>query len=149
MALCEAELPIENPKSKVQNPPSTRRRAITAALAVYWIALFTATHLPRIPKPLELNVSDKWEHYVAYAILGLLLAARRATYGPLSWRAMLWIWVAAIVYGAFDELTQPFFGRNDDLLDWRADIVGSATGIFVFAAIACWFERRRIAAGAN
>jgi VanZ family protein len=144
-----AELHIENPESKTQDHLRPRRRAVTAALVLYWIALFTATHLPRIPRPLELNVSDKWEHYAAYAILGLLLAARRAASGPLSWRAMTWIWAAAIVYGAFDELTQPLFGRHDDLLDWRADIVGSATGILVFAVLARCVARRRIAAGAD
>ena len=139
----EAKLQIENRTSKIEDPPSWRRRVVTAGLVVYWIALFTATHLPKIPKPLELNVSDKWEHYVAYAILGLLLAAWRSVCGAIAWGSALRLWVMAIAYGAFDEVTQPIFGRNADLLDWRADIVGSATGIVLFVAAWWWIAPRR------
>ncbi|MEX0977616.1 MAG: hypothetical protein WDZ48_02115, partial [Pirellulales bacterium] len=45
-----------------------------AALALYWIALFVATHVPRLQPPIPLSHGDKWLHASAYAALTVLLA---------------------------------------------------------------------------
>jgi VanZ family protein len=110
-------------------------------LALYWLLLAVATHLPKVPQPMELEVSDKWQHYVAYCGLAFLmtfwLAARRAP----SWFALLCVLAAAMAYGALDEVTQPLFGRDAELLDFRADTLGAASGIMLYL-LAGWLWRK-------
>jgi hypothetical protein len=65
------------------------RRGLALVLAGYWLALFIATHLPRIPASLELPGSDKWHHFAAYAGLSFLLAAWRTLGRHLTWKAAL------------------------------------------------------------
>lgn len=115
---------------------------VIAALVAYWLLMFVATHVPTIPKEIQPGISDKWQHYVAYAGLGLLLAASRSFHGPLSWGGGLFLWVIAVLYGAFDEITQPLFGREAEFLDWRSDAIGAATGLAVAAIVirACLFR---------
>lgn len=119
-------------------PPRIRqwyRRSVVAALVLYWLLMFTATHVPRIPRELEPGFSDKWQHYVAYAGLGFLLAACWSLRRRLTWGAGLALLAIAAVYGAFDEITQPLFGRDAELLDWRSDVIGAATGLVLFAIV--------------
>src|SRR5262245_34330650 len=51
------------------------RRMATAVLAVYWLTLLTATHWPlKVPAERQpMLSSDKFLHFTAYAVLGLLL----------------------------------------------------------------------------
>jgi VanZ family protein len=119
------------------------RRSAVIALAIYWMSLFTATHIPTIPKALHPGFSDKWQHYVAYAGLGLLLAAWWSLRRRLTWRSGLGLLAIVALYGAFDEVTQPLFGRDAELLDWRSDVVGAATGLALFAIAARWASRQR------
>lgn len=119
-------------------PPSGStwyRLAVTGALGLYWLTMFAATHVPKIPKAFEPSFSDKWQHYVGYAGLGFLLSACWFTRRPLSWKRAAWLSAVPAVYGAFDEVTQPLFGRDAELLDWRADIVGGVTGIALYAIL--------------
>lgn len=60
----------------------------------------------------------------------------------LGWAARRrWLGLLAIlgVYAALDELTQPLFARDAELLDWLADIGGSALGLL----LAQWVLNRR------
>jgi VanZ family protein len=116
---------------------------VVVALVLYWLTMFTATHVPKVPQPLPPGFSDKWQHYVAYAGLGFLLAAWWALRRPLTWRAGLGLFVVAVFYGAFDEVTQPLFHRDADLLDWRSDIIGAATGVALYAIVTTAINRRK------
>ena len=109
-----------------------RRRLIWIALAVYWLGLFVATHLPPRHVP-PIPVNDKIEHVGGFTILAMLLSIlidrRSAT------RAFLIVVGICLIYGALDEWTQPFVGRSCDLRDWLADscgaIVGSLFGLLI------------------
>ena len=112
----------------IDNPPRTSRWLI--ALGVYWLVLFTATHVPTpelVAGAMELNV-DKLIHLTAYALLAtLMLAAWRS----LGWRRVGWTTLlVAVGYAVFDEFTQPLVGRICDALDLLADVAG------VFLALA-------------
>ena len=48
------------------------------------------------------------------------------------------------VVGAFDEITQPLVGRDCELLDWCADVVGAVVGSGAVVGIA-WLRRLRTA----
>jgi len=51
--------------------------------------------------------------------------------------------IAAAAYGAFDELTQPLFGRSASWGDWLADMVGAAVAVIVFEAVLSMRARRK------
>ena len=132
-------MPVENRKLRL---------GMTIVLTLYWVALFTATHLPKIPEPLEFKqVSDKLEHYVAYAGLGFLVAARQALGVGMSWRRAGGIWLLIAAYGACDEITQIPVGRDADLRDWFADLAGAAFGIAALSLIRAVFVRPRSSIG--
>lgn len=88
----------------------------------YTAVQLTFTHwppddLPGAPFPLF----DKAVHFFGYALWGFIAAQL----GP---RPLPWL-IAGLALGAFDELTQPYFGRHADIADWLADAVGVAAGL--------------------
>lgn len=108
-------------------------------LAIYWLAVFTATHWPyheNEPPPL-IRIWDKAAHFVAYAGLGLILACVL----PGGKRPWLGKYVAALavlaIYGALDEWSQAFVGRDPDVYDWLADMAGASCGL-VLHRIVMW-----------
>jgi VanZ family protein len=117
------------------------RRASSAALGFYLLLMFTATHAPKIPKAIEPRFSDKWQHSLAYTGLGFLVGAWWATRRPFTWRVPVLLWALILAYGAFDEITQPIVGRTADILDWRSDAIGAATGLLLFAIVNYFFRQ--------
>lgn len=110
------------------------RYVVVSITAVYWVAMFVATHLPpsRMPKT---HISDKSAHFFAYATLAalLLLSLRLLGLGP---RVAAWTTVAVcFVYGAIDELLQPLVGRICSFDDWIANAAGTVT---VVSLAICW-----------
>jgi len=104
-----------------------------AILAVYWIVLFTLTHVPGSAINGSLSVSDKVLHFSAYAVLAFFAV------WVLPWAIQrphfrgLWVFLLLAVYGAVDELLQNFVPhRQADVLDWLADIAGAAVGIAIY-----------------
>lgn len=112
---------------------SARRYPIIwIALAIYWLGLFIATHLPPRHIP-PVPVSDKIEHFTGFAILAILLSI--AIGRRVQPRAFAVVLAICLIYAALDEWTQPFVGRTCDLKDWLADgggaIVGSLIGLII------------------
>lgn len=111
------------------------RRWPQVLLGVYWLALLTATHWPKMPG-IDMPGKDKTLHVVAFAILtGLLLnvLARRAA----ATRGMIIVLAAVAVvafYGALDEWTQPYTGRSCDIFDWLADLSGTISVALIYLA---------------
>jgi VanZ family protein len=103
-------------------------------LAAYWIALFTATHLPPSVPIVPGTEGDKLAHLIAYAILALLIACYwQASAGWLGREHFLWIVLVCAAFGAIDELLQIPVGRYASALDWIADVLGAVVGVAVFA----------------
>lgn len=88
--------------------------------------------------PSSLSLLDKCYHFVAYTILTFLVlyaftnpktTGRNKKRIRLTSAKRLCMWCCFIVvYGIFDECTQPFFGRNFEVFDLLANLVGIATG---------------------
>lgn len=94
-----------------------------AALVLYWLLCVTATHVP-VPHGAEsLMLADKLAHCVMYCGLALLFGLR---FNPGILAALI-----LATYGVADELTQPYFGRSAELLDWVADLTGIITGLLL------------------
>ncbi len=99
-------------------------RAALVALPAYWIALFVATHYPRVTIPGQLPGKDKLVHVTAFGLLALLRWRFERARRPITPR---FVWTAAavlITYAAFDEYVQQFVGRFTDPLDFLANTSG-------------------------
>ena len=116
------------------------------ALAVYWVCLFIAQHIPASKIP-PTHVSDKLIHVVMYSMLGVLLwMAIGDSVSSIRSKALLVLGIV-MVYGAIDEWTQPLVGRSCSLDDWVADTAGGVIAIAVMAGLSLWYQRRFAAAG--
>lgn len=101
------------------------------ALPVYWIALIVATHYPQVRLPDEIPQSDKIVHATAFGVLALLFWMFLKSRRPLDAAS---VWIAALVlipYAALDEYLQQFVGRDTDLMDWIADLIGISCVLLV------------------
>jgi VanZ family protein len=109
-------------------------RFIPALTGVYWLGILTLTHLPPSELP-KTHVSDKLAHFVVFALLAVFLCL--SLWNKMRSPPMMAIVVLAIglAYGAFDENTQPIFGRTCSLYDWYADAAGAGTAVVVMGII--------------
>ncbi len=124
-------------------PVLVNPRAWQILLAGYWLTLFVLSHLPASRVVTSVAGSDKLAHLLAFAVLSALLATTwQLSAGHLSLAQLGWVWVAVIVYAAFDEWTQSFVGRQTSLRDWLADAAGGAIGLAVFISIRRAFRNR-------
>lgn len=102
-------------------------------LAIYWLGIFTGTHLPSVPTVLP-DFNDKAKHFTAFFGLGLLLCY--VTSGGSAWRRFGTVLAMGAAYAVVDEWSQGLVpGRTSDFLDWIADISGivSAIGLYLLA----------------
>ena len=115
-----------------------------AALAGYWLLLFTSTHLPKAVPILPGGHVDKLVHAATYALLaGLLAITWQRSAGYLTPRHLRWAWIALAIYAALDELTQIPVGRDGNVADWCADAIGALVGLAIFR----WLSAKPPAAG--
>jgi VanZ family protein len=95
--------------------------------------LFTATSLPVENLP-SVAVGDKLKHFTAFFGLSVLLSLT-LLYQKKVLLFKKYFLVAALIissiYGLLDEIHQSFIpGRNNEFLDWVADSLGAAAGVF-------------------
>ena len=106
-------------------------RITSTILAVYWVALFVATHLPGSSLP-KLG-SDKAYHLMAFFGLSVLLNWVLSQKIPSARTRIIFVLVIAIVYAIFDEWSQQFVpNRSPDVADAIADACGAALGVIAF-----------------
>ena len=107
-------------------------RVLGLGPAALWAAvLFLLTEIEGTNALLPAG-TDKLVHGGLYSILGLSLAWGRARTGFTGSTALLLIIGAG--YGALDEWHQSFVpGRDANLGDWMADVVGVMLGLMLFA----------------
>jgi VanZ family protein len=119
--------------------PVRRSHAATLCkfgLAVYWLIIFTGTHIPPSELIVPAEANDKVLHFTAYFLLafGIALTWQLGS-GILNSRHLWIVWIVAIVYGALDEITQIPVHRDCDFWDWTADSCGAAAGILIFVLL--------------
>lgn len=111
-----------------------RAYIIYLPLILYWIVLFILTSLPS-DISLDINVSDKIEHFGAYGLLSFLLYLTmyfQTKYRLLNKYPATFTLLFASLYGLVDELHQLFVpGRSADVLDWSADFLGSVLAVLI------------------
>jgi VanZ family protein len=108
-------------------PPS--RRWLSFALVVYWIGMTIGTHSPSSLVPGGTNHTDKLMHGGAFAGLTVLCCL------AFDIRRFLLAGALLVAYAAVDETTQGLVGREVDILDWSADVVGICLGLVIARAV--------------
>ena len=134
--------------SKTSSPLSSRVRNCMLILCVFmWICAFTATHLPGEAVP-RLRLSDMSLHAIGYFVLVAILVATLVVHGLPRRRRVLAVLVVVPLYAAFDEISQPLFGRSTSIHDWIMDLCGALLAI---AAVESFLilRRRRLRTGAT
>ena len=116
-------------------------RAAHGLLAVYWLAIFTLTHVPISPPPTAVPNADKIAHLLVYGLLAVLYFAARSTVRPLVRSDYLTGLLIFALYGVADELLQIPVGRTCDALDWVADITGALAGTGLFLLVGLLHKR--------
>ncbi len=151
--------PRRRPKPRSGNKPKTsprkpairipRARNIGYVVVVsYMIVTFILTHinlsgtiLDHSNFPTQFQIVDKIYHFVAYCTLTFLVlffllepnTDRKSKVKRAVSARTLAMWCTLILlYGVFDELTQPYFGRRLEALDLLANVVGISVGQALF-----------------
>src|SRR5205823_1590991 len=102
-----------------------RSRILWSLAATYWCLIFTLTHIPPRHLP-HVHLKDKYQHVLAYGGLGGALFIALGSSHPKIVQLGIVVLAICMAYGAFDEKTQPLFGRDCDMGDWIADTCGAA-----------------------
>jgi VanZ family protein len=106
------------------------------ALTLYWLALFVTTHIPSRLATFPGASTDKLVHLSAFAMLALLLAtAWQLSMGQFGLRHAIVAWIVLVLYGALDEWTQTFVGRQASLYDLLGDAIGALIGLAFFSMV--------------
>lgn len=94
---------------------------LAMALTIAIVCLVPNSKLP------DLNVSDKFEHALAFGMLAFWFGS------IVVRRDFFWIGLILLGFGALIELAQGWMGlgRSSDFLDLRADAIGIALGLLV------------------
>ena len=96
-----------------------RKRFSVLLTIVLVIAIST---LSPLPTKIDVPGSDKWHHVVAFAALVFPLAYFNKRYAVV-------IAIAALGYGGFIEIVQPYVNRYAEFNDFVADGIGVCVGI--------------------
>ncbi|WP_417390850.1 VanZ family protein [Gimesia sp.] len=110
---------------------------IRSGLILYWIILFTATHIP-LKKGTIPQGTDVPLHFMAYAGLAFLLRWWLSLkWDRLTLRRLILILVGVSLFGALDELLQgiPVLQREPSVKDWIADTTGALLGMILFLIV--------------
>lgn len=100
-------------------------------LAVYWILIFTGTHVPVVPDAVP-RFNDKLIHFSAFFGLATLLCY--VTNSERLFRRFGLIAMGCATYAALDELSQTLIkGRTADPWDFVADMSGAMLAILLYA----------------
>ena len=103
-------------------------------LAIAWMAfIFMMSSQPTIPIPQVGIGQDKFMHFIAYGILGFLLAKSfKDSNNGLALKQIIIAGLFALLYGASDEIHQSFVaGRDASWADLLADGIGGFVGAFL------------------
>lgn len=101
-------------------------------LVVYWLCIFTGTHLPGIPGPKPL-FSDKVMHFLAFTGLAFIAGWAMPGNKDRGGKRLGVVVIGLVAYAAFDELTQSLVPRRStELADFIADCLGIAVGLTLY-----------------
>ena len=90
---------------------------------IFTLLILVGTLTP-IPQKIDAPGSDKWHHFIAFAVLTYPMVAANKRLGFA-------IVLFGLCLGAGIEIIQPFVNRFDDFNDFKADCIGILLGYFL------------------
>lgn len=116
-----------------------QKKNIQSAVCLGWAAFVFVLHVMRVDiKEDDIHLfphSDKVVHFTMFFILTALfsIAVSAKSAAEIPFKQLLFILLCCIAYGAVLELLQGtiWVGRDKDVFDWFADVVGSICGLLV------------------
>jgi VanZ family protein len=110
-------------------PWQTLLSLVATAYAGY---LIYATHHPKPDQLVGTNPpNDKTLHFLAYGALAVVVSAAVAARGGWTRQTAWTVLIVLAAFAAADEMTQPFFGRDAEILDWVYDGMGMIVGLMI------------------
>ncbi len=104
-------------------------------LIIYCLAIYIQSGQPGLKRIPDVRFLDKFLHFGAYGLLGILFFRAYETL-PLKANKTLLILLSigsATLYGVSDELHQYFVPfRNADIMDVVANTIGSICGVYLY-----------------
>ena len=119
-------------------------RILTAVVAVGIVVLSLLPEPPEIPGGFQF--ADKLAHFIAYLALSFLLFASISE-EKIAGKARMTVLIVAglcILFGGLIEILQMFTGRQPELLDLTADLIGAVCGAVIGAGLRKHLPRRRV-----
>lgn len=109
------------------------RRFLQLTFSLYAVALFIATHWPKLAIDSPVRGTDKLIHAAAFCVWTLLLAGAAST--PFRRVRLAHLGLIAALYACIDEGLQaiPALGRTCSWADLLANFVGIAIGLGILA----------------
>jgi VanZ family protein len=108
----------------------------TMGLVVYWSALVIGTHAPLTPSQPDVSHFDKLLHFSAYGVLAVLAFCCLRSHRLVARICVLGLAVCLPIAAAIDEVTQIAVpGRDANLYDWIADVLGIACGLTLYVIL--------------
>jgi VanZ family protein len=126
--------------------PSTTRRLLWSLTLSFWAFIFFMTHIPQ-PRLPNVHVGDKSAHVISYGVLAALLYLTLWRTRPADWSLLWKIPLILMLYGAFDEITQPLVHRSCELKDWYADVIGAVLAVVLMSSLRLILSRMGRPAG--
>ena len=99
-----------------------KRKRIALFLTIVLALVIAVSTLTPLPTKIDVPGSDKWHHFIAFAVLVFPLAYCNKRYAMV-------IAIAALGYGGFIEIVQPYVNRYGEFNDFVADGIGVCIGI--------------------
>lgn len=103
--------------------------------------MFVATHIPQISRWVaKAQVSDKTAHFIVYLVLTFLWWFTISPYTKVKWKksTVWWTLLVIVWYGAFDEYSQSFIGRNANVSDFLANLTGVLAALVLLSMVTFW-----------
>lgn len=119
------------------------RHGVLILCVILWMGAFTATHVPGEDLP-EFHTSDTVLHVTGFAGLASTFFVTLAAYGVSRIHRIPTGICIMMIYAALDESTQPFFHRSQDIMDWLADLGGTALALLLCEAFLLLLARLRL-----
>ena len=120
------------------------RKLILVIFILMWIGAFTATHVPYSAIPREISALG---HFTLHLLgfLGLsswfILTLAAFNFSPL--RRIVVVLLVMTIYGAIDEYTQQFFGRNTSFAEWLIDTGATIVALVIWESI-FWLTKKGV-----
>lgn len=126
----------------------SRRRLCFIAwgtVALYVLIAVCLTHMPKPPSNLE-PVGDKSLHMIGYGFYAAVIYVACIITWPQRRGFPLIVMLILAVWAALDEITQPWFHRTCDIMDWRADMIGALVAVALLSGLRWVTTRGRLQA---